>query len=84
MMIYSTVCILNIAISAIFIISMTIETVEGTKGKPSGKDKQEYKSCIEMKNHRCVKETGEMDLEIYACENVFTRKMSYENIFIRR
>lgn len=49
---------------------MIIETVEGTKGKPSGRDKQEYKSCIEIKNHRCAKETGEMDLEIYACDNI--------------
>lgn len=66
----STVSNLSVVICMISIVAMMIGTTEETKGKLSGREKQEYLSCIEMKIHRCVKETGEMDLEIYACDNI--------------
>lgn len=53
-----------------FTVSTEFDIIEGAKQKPSFRDQREYKSCIEMNNHRCVKENGEMDLEIFACDNI--------------
>lgn len=42
----------------------------GSKGKPSSSTKQETDLCLELNNHRCSMENGELDLEILACDDI--------------